>query len=192
MTDEHAPESHDVTTPDSSSTVTGEAKDDNLSGRSCSGFEWKTRSALFGIPLISIAYGRDGRGKLRIAKGFLAVGQCAVGGIVIAQFGAGIVAIGQFAIGLFALGQFALAVVLAVGQIAGGLLAIGQVVVGLYGLGQIGWAEYLWSSGRTDMEAVAAFSQIKMTLLGQGGWTAGAALRRVLNNMVGREIWPRH
>ncbi|MGB6067378.1 MAG: hypothetical protein WBG50_21440 [Desulfomonilaceae bacterium] len=192
MTERQAAESRDLIACDLSSAVASGANEDNVSGPLASGFEWKSRAVLFGIPLICIAFGRDGRGRLRVAKGFLAVGQCAFGGIVIAQFGAGIVAVGQFVLGLFAFGQLALAVVLAVGQIAGGLLAIGQVVVGLYGLGQIGWADYLWSSGRTDMEAVATFSQIKMTLLGQGGWSAGAALRRALENMVGHKIWTTH
>ncbi len=60
------------------------------------GFEWKSRSIL-GIPLICVSFGRDERGRRRIAKGLIAVGNYAIGGI----------AIGQFALGLFGVGQFA-------------------------------------------------------------------------------------
>ncbi|MBI4962003.1 MAG: hypothetical protein HY913_01880 [Desulfomonile tiedjei] len=133
------------------------------------GFEWKTRASLFRLPLICISYGYDSEGRTRVAKGWLAIGQFAFGGIVIGQFGAGILAFGQFAVGLFSFGQVALGLLVAVGQISCGLFAVGQVVVGVYGLGQIGWAKYLWSQWRTDMEAVSMFSTIKMILLREGG-----------------------
>jgi hypothetical protein len=140
-----------------------------------SGFEWKTRVKLFGIPLICISYGRDLQGTIRVAKGFLAVGQIAIGGIAIGGFAAGLISIGLLSIGLLAAGVWALGL-LAVGQMACGLLAIGQVVVGLYGLGQIGWAKYLWSEARTDMEAVAMFHTIKMMLLQEGGIKLGEVI----------------
>jgi hypothetical protein len=146
-----------------------------------SGFEWKTRTAIFGMPLICIAYGRDGGGKIRVAKGILAIGQYALGGIVVAQFGAGLLAIGQFVAGVFVIGQLALGLVLAAGQISCGLMAIGQVVVGVYGLGQIGFAEYLWSQGRADMEAVSMFYTIKMMILQEGGITFGEVVKGALD-----------
>ena len=136
-----------------------------------SGFEWKTRAHLFGIPLICVSCGRDHQGKTRVAKGFVAIGQFAFGGIVIAQFGAGILAIGQFVVGVLSCGQLALGLLTAVGQISFATFAIGQIVVGLYGLGQIGWGKYLWCWWRIDMEAVSMFHTIKMMLLHEGGIT---------------------
>jgi len=141
------------------------------------GFEWKTRTSVFGIPLICISYGRDQFGKLRIARGLLAIGQFAVGGIVIAQFGVGILTIAQFAVGLLAFGQIVMGLLLGLGQIAGGAFAIGQLVCGLYGLGLAGWAKYLWSPGRTDMEAVSMFYTVKMMLLQEGGITFGEVIK---------------
>lgn len=141
------------------------------------GFEWKTRTRLFGLPLICIAYGRDSQGRTRVAKGWFAVGQFAFGWIVIAQFGAGILAIGQFVVGILSCGQLALGLLMAVGQLSCGIFAIGQIVVGTYGLGQIGWAKYLWSEWRTDMEAVSMFHTIKMMLLHKGGITVGEVIR---------------
>ncbi len=141
------------------------------------GFEWRTRASSFGFPLICIAFGRDPNGRLRIARGLLAVGQFAYGGIVIAQFGAGIVTVSQFAVGLLAFGQLALGILLGLGQLSTGVMAIGQVVWGLYGLCQVGWAKYMWSPYRTDMEAVSMFYTVKMTILGEGGISLGEVIR---------------
>jgi len=141
------------------------------------GFEWRTKASIFGFPLISIAFGRDTDGRIRIAKGLLAVGQFAYGGIVVAQFGAGIVTLSQFAVGLLAFGQLALGLLLGLGQIAGGVMAIGQIACGLYGLCQVGWAKYMWSPSRTDMEAVSMFYTVKMMILNEGGISLGEVIR---------------
>jgi hypothetical protein len=145
--------------------------------RPAHGFEWKTRTRLFGLPLVCIAYGRDSEGRTRIAKGWLAVGQIAFGWIVIAQFGVGVLAIGQFVAGIVSCGQLAVGILMAVGQLSCGIFAIGQIVAGFYGLGQIGWAKYLWSEWRTDMEAVSMFHTIKMTLLHEGGITVSEVIK---------------
>lgn len=98
------------------------------------GRDWRTKKELFGLPLVHICYGRDEHGKLRTAKGIIAIGQFARGGIVIAQFGVGAVfglgqvvaapiAIGQVAFGLIAIGQFGLGLLLGVGMFATGLNA---------------------------------------------------------------------
>ncbi len=67
-------------------------------------------------------------------------------------------------IGLTALAQFAGGLLIGVGQIAAGVVTIGQFVVGIYGLAQAGWARYMWSPTRVDMEAVALYSTIQMRL----------------------------
>jgi hypothetical protein len=149
---------------------------------SLSGFEWKTRAGLFHVPLICISYGRDLQGKIRVARGFLAIGQIAVGGIAIGPFAVGIMSIGLISIGVLAVGVGAFGLLLGVGQIACGVLAIGQVVVGLYGLGQTGWAKYLWSPARTDMEAVSMFYTIKMMILHEGGFSLPEVI-------VGGAVW---
>jgi hypothetical protein len=131
------------------------------STRGSHGFEWKTRAGLFGIPLVCVAYGTDERGKQRVAKGFIAIGRYAVGGLAIAQFAAGIVGIGQFAVGVAAFGQLALGLLVGFGQAAIGTFAVGQLVIGKYARGQFGWANYMWSPERTDMEAVAMFGTIE-------------------------------
>jgi hypothetical protein len=125
------------------------------------GFEWKSERTYLGYPLVHIAVGRDERGKLRVAKGVIAIGQFAVGAITIAQFGVGLLfGFGQFIFGLTALAQFAGAVLVGVGQFASGYVAVGQLVLGYYGLAQVGLAKFLWSPERQDPQAVAFFQQI--------------------------------
>jgi hypothetical protein len=122
------------------------------------GFEWKSARTYGGYPLVHIAFGKDSRGKWRVAKGVIAIGQFALGLVTVAQFGVGLLfGFGQFIIGGAVLAQFAGGLVVGVGQIATGYVAIGQVVLAYYGLGQTGLAKFLWSTSRKDGEAVRFF-----------------------------------
>jgi len=56
-----------------------------------SGYEWRSQAEILGYPLIHIAVGRNKEGKLRIAKGIIAIGQFGIGLITIAQFGIGVI-----------------------------------------------------------------------------------------------------
>ena len=115
----------------------------------------------FGIPLVHVAFGTNANGKLRVAKGVIAVGQLGIGLFTFAQFGIGVIfGFGQFMLGSTVLAQFAAALIIGVGQLSTGVIAMGQFVAGIYGLGQAGWAKYMWSASRIDMEAVAMFSTI--------------------------------
>ena len=95
------------------------------------GYEWKSKTHVFGLPLVHVAVGRDEKGKLRVAKGIIAIGQFGIGVVTIAQFGvAGLFGIGQFMLAPIALGQFAFGLV-AAGQFGIGLLAgAGQFATG--------------------------------------------------------------
>ena len=124
------------------------------------GFEWKSSSMMFGLPLVHIAFGRDASGKWRVARGIIAIGQFAVGGIVFAQIGAAaIFGFGQIMLAPVVIAQIAIGLVFGLGQIATGYVAVGQVVLAVYGAGQTGWAEHLISSRFKDPEAVAFFNQ---------------------------------
>ena len=122
-----------------------------------SGFEYKSARTYLGYPFLHIAFGRDRYGKLRVAKGIVAIGQFAFGLVTVAQFGVGVLfGFGQFVLGIAVLAQFAVGFV-AVGQIAAGYVAIGQVVLAYYGLAQAGLAHFLWSPKRHDPEAQKLF-----------------------------------
>ena len=74
------------------------------------GFEYKTRTRLFGLPLLHVSF-KYRPNRLPVpACGVFAVGQFAGGIFVLAQFGVGVVCIGQFALAGYALAQFAAAV----------------------------------------------------------------------------------
>jgi hypothetical protein len=125
------------------------------------GFEWRSAQTFYGYPLIHVAFGKDARGKRRVAKGIIAIGQFAFGVITVAQFGVGLLfGFGQFIFGLTALAQFAGALLMGVGQFASGYVAIGQMVLAKIGLAQMGLAEALWSPNRRDPEAVEFFQQL--------------------------------
>jgi hypothetical protein len=123
-----------------------------------SGYEWKSSRTYAGYPLVHISFGRDRRGKWRVAKGIIAIGQFGVGLVTIAQFGVGLIfGFGQVIVGPLVLAQVAVGLLLGVGQVATGYAAVGQVVLAYYGLGQTGWAHFLWSSSKRDPAAVDFF-----------------------------------
>lgn len=131
------------------------------------GFEWKSGATLLGYPLVHIAFGRDPRGKLRVAKGIIAIGQFGVGLITFAQIGFGLLfGFGQIIVGLTAVAQVAATALFGVGQIATGYVAIGQVGIGTYVLAQAGLGQYIWSRTRNDAEAVRFFYELAR----QVGW----------------------
>lgn len=126
-----------------------------------SGFEYKSTTAVWGLPLVHIAFGRDVYGKLRVAKGIIAIGQFGVGLITVAQFGIGLLfGFGQFILGLTVIAQFAAGPLIAVGQFALGYVALGQVAIGCYALGQSGWALHFWGPAGGDPAALAFFNRL--------------------------------
>lgn len=136
-----------------------------------SGFHWQTALTVFGTPFVCISFGRNEFGKLRVAKGIIAIGRFAVGVLAFGQVGLGLVALGQVGIGILTVGQLSLGLLAAVGQLSFGYIAVGQIVAGVFGLCQIGMAKHIWSPSQTDMEAVAFFSSLKMVLLNEGGFS---------------------
>ncbi len=116
---------------------------------------------LRGLPLVHIAFGRDSRGKRRVAKGIIAIGQFAFGLITVAQFGVGLLfGFGQFIFGFTTIAQFAVGLAVGIGQFATGYAAVGQFVLAYYGLAQLGLGEFLWTPGkhgRKDPEAMQFF-----------------------------------
>jgi len=118
------------------------------------GMDWQSPQQFFGYPLVHVAFGRDSRGKRRVAKGVIAIGQFGFGLVAIAQFGVGLLfGFGQFIAAPLVVAQFAVGILFALGQFAAGYAAIGQFVLAYYGIAQIGWAEFLYSTGRQDPEA---------------------------------------
>jgi len=125
------------------------------------GYEWRSETEYYGYPLVSVAFGRNGKGAMRVAKGWIAIGQFALGVVTFAQFGVGAVfGFGQFMLGIVAIAQFAVALLFGLGQFATGYVAIGQIAFGSYALCQSGFAEHLWSQTAKDQEAVRFFKHM--------------------------------
>lgn len=73
------------------------------------GFEYKSKTTVFGIPLLHISFKfRPNRVPVP-AIGVFAIGQFACGIFTLSQFGVGFVSISQFTIAAYALAQFAFA-----------------------------------------------------------------------------------
>ncbi len=125
------------------------------------GFEWRSQTEILGWPLVHVALGRNAQGRLRVAKGVIAVGQFGVGLITVAQFGVGLLfGFGQLILGLSAVAQVALTAYFAVGQVAVGYVAIGQIGMGEYVLAQLGYGRHLWTQKIRDPAAVAFFQAL--------------------------------
>ncbi len=123
------------------------------------GFEWRTEAEYYGYPLVCVAFGKNGRGGMRVAKGWIAVGQFAVGLIALAQVGVGILfGFGQVMVGLMAISQVAITLLFGIGQLATGYVAIGQLALGYYVLCQVGLGWHVWRQGFQDPQAVEFFA----------------------------------
>lgn len=70
------------------------------------GFEYKSRATLAGIPLLHISFKYRPNRVPVVARGIVAIGQFAVGGLTVSQFGIGIVSVSQFTVAGLALAQF--------------------------------------------------------------------------------------
>ncbi|MFZ2276754.1 MAG: protein kinase, partial [Prosthecobacter sp.] len=106
-----------------------------------SSFEYKSKRTLLGRPLLHITSGIDPTtGHKRIARGFFAFGDRAVGVVAFGGYARGLFACGGMAVGVFALGGMsigliswgglALALLLAYGGLSVGFLSAGGLAVG--------------------------------------------------------------
>jgi hypothetical protein len=110
------------------------------------GYEWKSRTLWMGSPVLHIAFGIAPDGKMRTARGLIAVGQHAVGGLAIGIIAKGFFAVGLVSFGVFSFGVVSIAAVAALGMnalapIAWGVAAVGYQVGGLAPFG----VKILWS-----------------------------------------------
>jgi hypothetical protein len=96
------------------------------------GYEYRTKTEIFGWPLIHIAGGTNPEtGAPLVAKGILAIGIFSVGFIAIGTFALGVFTIAGIGIGLFVLGGIALGAFAFGGLAFGIFLAVGGVAISL-------------------------------------------------------------
>lgn len=73
------------------------------------GYEYKSKLAVGGLPLLHISFKFRPNRTPVVARGIVAIGQFGCGVVCIAQFGVGVFSIAQFTVAGFALAQFAAA-----------------------------------------------------------------------------------
>ncbi len=105
------------------------------------GYEWKSATSLAGWPLVHVAFGIDRAGKVRTARGIIAIGQRAIGGLAIGILALGVVSCGVVCAGAASFGVVAAGLALACGVNAVAPIAFGVVAMGVVagGVQAIGW-----------------------------------------------------
>jgi len=99
------------------------------------GYEYRSSTTIFGLPLVHIAYGPTPEGRMRVAKGFIAIGNIAVGVIALGGVAAGVITIAGLGLGIICLAGMALGILLGLGGFATGYIAVGGVAIGIYAIG---------------------------------------------------------
>jgi hypothetical protein len=105
-------------------------------------YEYKSPRTVFGLPLIHIVYGPAWGGGLKPAKGFIAIGNIAIGVIAVGGFAAGLFTLAGIGLGLVCVAGIALGLGVGVGGIATGYLAVGGLAIGVYAIGGLGIGEH--------------------------------------------------
>jgi hypothetical protein len=102
-------------------------------------FEYVSKRTLCGLPLVHIVMGPaidPATGRLRVAKGIIAIGGIAMGWLALGGVALGIIAFGGVGLGLVAaLGGVGISLGLAAGGLAIGTIAVGGCAIGYYAIG---------------------------------------------------------
>lgn len=143
-----------VSCPQCGAPVAGEA---HVVGLRYGGYEWRTRTELFGLPLVHVASGWGPNGVRRVARGIIAVGDIAFGVIAVGGAAFGGLAVGGFSFGLAALGGLAVGLGLGLGGFAIGYAALGGLAIGYYSIGGLALGPHPIGAAYQDPEALQFF-----------------------------------
>lgn len=109
-------------------------------------FEYKSKTTLFGLPLIHVKLGR--------AKGIFAVGLMATGFVSLGILSIGLLSVGLLALGLISCGAFSFGG-LSFGAISAGIMAFGGIALGVFTVG--GLSIGMYSMGGCAIASKIAF-----------------------------------
>lgn len=124
------------------------------------GYEYRSEKMLFGLPLVHIVFGpafNPVTGKIRIAKGIIAVGGISFGVLALGGVSFGAISLGGLAVGLAALGGCAIGIFLAVGGFALGFIALGGAAIGYYAIGGGAWGVHALGANARDQQLLEFF-----------------------------------
>lgn len=99
------------------------------------GYEYKSSLTIFGMPLVHIVYGLGPGGRMKPAKGFIAIGSVAIGVIAVGGFALGVISVAGIGLGLITLAGMAIGILGGVGGFAIGYAATGGIAIGIYAYG---------------------------------------------------------
>ena len=110
------------------------------------GLNYRSKATLFGLPWVHVANGIDPEtGRVRIARGIIAIGGVAQGAVAIGGLAMGGFTLGGLSLGIFAVGGDAMGLIALGGLVVGLLGAVGGLAVGFIALG--GGAVGYWAQG---------------------------------------------
>jgi hypothetical protein len=124
------------------------------------GYEYRSQRELFGLPLVHIISGQGFdpvTGRIRVAKGIIAVGPIAVGCLAMGGASFGLVSFGGAALGAIAFGGVAIGALLAVGGLAIGAIALGGGAIGYYAFGGGVWGVHVLGGNAQDPNLMELF-----------------------------------
>jgi tRNA A-37 threonylcarbamoyl transferase component Bud32 len=168
-----------LTTPAPSSAAPSAARQFAFYSWWVGGVDYKSKTTLWGVPLVHVATGIDPRtGRTRIAKGIIAIGNVACGvlafgglacgGLAFGGLSIGALAYGGAAIGVVSVGGLALALLFAMGGLAVGSVAVGGCAVGFLAFGGAAFGTHPMGTTGVDPIARQFF----------GPWTGEAVLNK--------------
>lgn len=109
------------------------------------GRRYTSKARIFGMPVVSIAFGAHGKEKVGRPKGFIAIGDIATGVLAIGGQARGLVAIGGMSMGGFTMGGMSMGLFSSLGGMSIGGMSFGGFSIGLLARG--GGAVGLFADG---------------------------------------------
>jgi hypothetical protein len=166
------------------------------------GVDYRSKATLFGLPLLHVTSGLDPQtGRVRVAKGIIAIGDraqgvVAFGGVAMGGFAFGGLAMGVFAfggcaLGLIAFGGLAIALFAALGGGAIAPIAIGGGAVGFLAFGGGAIGAHVLDAATKDPAAERFFLPWAKVLMANTQWFTAIFITLVIGIGVGVPLWLR-
>jgi tRNA A-37 threonylcarbamoyl transferase component Bud32 len=166
------------------------------------GVDYRSKATLFGLPLLHLTSGLDPQtGRVRVARGIIAIGDraqgvVAFGGMAMGGFAFGGLAIGVFAfgggaIGLISIGGGAIALLAALGGGAIAPIAVGGGAIGFLAFGGGAFGPHVWDAGTQDPLAARFFLPLATGLMGDMQWLCAIFVILTVGISVGVPLWMR-
>jgi predicted Ser/Thr protein kinase len=139
--------------------------------RTAFGYEYRSKTTLFGLPLLHVAVGMDvATGKKRIAKGIIAIGDIAQGIVAFGGLAIGVVAFGGAAVGVIASGGVGLGIVSLAGCALGLVMGFGGIAIAPIAMGGFAFGYYAAGGAAFGMHAAGGNARDPMAREFFRGW----------------------